>query len=152
MVSRSTTYINGKESFLLLFLYHHVFPHLLQYFTKQYQSTWQEATRNIAEVWGVAAALAPTRGSSKVMPGWAHCSEDKEGGGGKNKGGSREEKSCRRGGKEEEDIGVSPTTLEWGTRGRSCPFGGHWRVPGHRIQVQRGHLQRWEETMAFQES
>ena len=69
------------------------------------------------------------------MLGWAYGSKGKKGGGGKSEEESQEEESCRREGKEEENIGISLTALEWGARGKSHSFGGHWKAPGCRIQV-----------------
>ena len=108
--------------------------------------------RNAVEIWGEAVAPNPTGRSGEVMSGWVCGSEGKERIWGKDKRGSWEEESCRREGKEEKDIRVSPTTLKWGARGRSHPFGECWKVPGHGIQVQRGHLWRQGGAMALQES
>ena len=74
--------------------------------------------------------------------GWACGSESTEGSRGKSEGGSQEEEGCGEEEEEEENIGVSLTTLRQGTRGRSYPFEGCWKVLDHRIQIQRGCLQR----------
>ena len=50
-------YINKKESFLLLFLYYHVFPHPLRHFTKRHRNPWKAAVREAVEAQGKAAKL-----------------------------------------------------------------------------------------------
>jgi len=45
-----------------------------------------------------------------------------------------------------EDDGVPPATLRRGARGRGR------RIPGHRVQTQRGHRRRRGGAMALQES
>jgi len=68
-------YINRKECFSLLFLYYHVFPCLLQHFTKQCWNPQKAAARDVAEAQGGAVASSPTGRSSEVTLGWAHGSE-----------------------------------------------------------------------------
>ena len=109
-------YINGKESFLLLFLYYHVFLCPLQYFTKQHWNPWKAAARDVAETQRGAAASASTWESRGEGPG-----------------GSRETESCGGGGEEEEDSGVPPMTPGLDARGRGYPIGEGWRIPGHGI-------------------
>ena len=84
--------------------------------------------------------------------GWVYGSESKEGSRGKSEGGSQEEDGCGEEKEKEKNIGVSLTTLRQGTRERSYSFKGCWRVLDHRIQVQRGCLQRQERVTTLQES
>ena len=68
-------YINRKGSFSLLFLYHYIFPCLLQHFTKQCRGSRKAAARDAVKTWGGAVAPSPTGGSSEVTLGWACSSE-----------------------------------------------------------------------------
>ena len=87
-------YVNRKESFLLLFLYHHVFPHPLQHFTKQYWDSWKAVARDTVETRRGAVASASTQGRNKVMSGWVYSLEGKEESGEEDPGGSQETESC----------------------------------------------------------
>ena len=70
----------------------------------------------------------PTERSSEVTSDWVCSLEGKKRGRGQSEGGSSEEKGCRGEEEKEEDIGVSLTTPERSTRGRSHSFRGYWRV------------------------
>ena len=145
IVPRSTIYKWKKKFFLLLFLYYHVFPYPLRYFTKQHQDSWKAVARDIAETQRGAAAPCPNRRSGEVISGWAYSSESKKRSGGKGQGEAERQRVA------EEDGGVSPMALRRGARGRSHSIGGGWRILGHRIQAQEDHCQRWERAIALQE-
>ena len=117
-------YINGKESFSLLFLYYHVFPHSLWHFTKQHWNPWKAAARDIAKTREAAAAPSPTGRSGEVTLGWACGSKGKEESRGEGLGRSWEEK---------EDDEVPSIALGWGVRGRGHLIGGGWRILGYGI-------------------
>ena len=85
------------------------------------------------------------------MSGWAHSSEGKEKSEEEGLGESWETESYGGRGEEEEDVRVPSMTPKQGARGRSCPIGGGWRIPGCRIQMQGDCHQRWGGTMALQE-
>ena len=132
-------YINRKGSFSLLFLYHYVFPCPLQYFPKWHWNARGAVPWDVTMAYG-GAAVPPLTARGSRSPSYRVCgSESQKRSRGQSQERGREVEDWGGGGEEEEDDGVPPATSERGTRGRGCPIGGGWRIPGRGVQAQRGH-------------
>ena len=81
-------------------------------------------TRNTTKIWGEETAPGLIGRSSEDTSSWVYSSESKKRSRDQSEKKSWEVKDYRKG-KEEENIGIPPTTPEWGTSRKHHPLEGH---------------------------